>query len=323
MGTNAKSNEGREAMRTIIKGGTLVYGSGVKQEDMLIANGKIEAIKQTIHPTGQEQMIDGTSYYVLPGFITSVDSSVELGYEHGITTFVRSSVGIELEEVDHAQFNLYDYVYRVALNKLNKNILQDLFLNQVKVIKLDSALLRQMDWALWLPRLKRYGIVLEMEEKDYPELRYRDIPMILPFGDVKPMASPRTVWRITDKQLSKWEKTAHKWDPFVLSGFWTDVVEYPIPRLVENQTVPFLMRLVKTRSSIPAKVFGVFPQKGSLRIGADADFLLVSKEDMKNQNGTLFKPSQTWIRGVCCGPKEHRNENGRQLPCHLTYAFTY
>ena len=137
------------------------------------------------------------------------------------------------------------------------------------------------------------------------------------------MSGTRTVLRVTHEQVSKWEKIAGKLDPFVLTGFWMDVIDYPIPRPAEDEVVPFLMRIAKTRSSIPAKVFGIFPRKGSLRIGADADFLLVSKEKLMDGNGNIFKPVQTWIRGVCRETNEDTNRNGRQLTCHRTYAFTY
>jgi len=310
-------------MKSIIKGGTLVYSGGVKQEDMLICDGRIEWIKETIHPTGEEQIIDATSYYVLPGFIASEDSLMDSAYEHGVTTFIRSSEGIVGEEGHQAMSDIYDYVYRVSIKKWNKNILQDLYLSQVKVIELDSALLHQTNWEEWQPRLKRYGIVLEVVEEDYPLLKERDIPLIVSFNKGKRMSGTRTVTRVMREQVSKWEKTVGKTDPFVLSGFWTDVVEYPLPRLVENEVVPFLMRLAKTRSSIPAKVFGIYPRKGSLCMGADADFLFVSKETMIKGNETNFKPEQTWIKGVCCVKNENTKGMGRQLPCHMTYAFAF
>ncbi|RKD25726.1 hypothetical protein BEP19_01935 [Ammoniphilus oxalaticus] len=311
-------------MRTIIQGGTLVYGGGLKQEDMLIVDGKIEAIKQRIRLSGAERIIDARSYYALPGFISSQHQAGADPHDgHGVTAYVRS-----LESAERAPVALfpYDYVFQATLTEpLSIPLLEELQRKQVKVVTLPSTMVNAIDWQRWKCRLRRYGMVLEVDKADDPLPQLSEVPLIVPFSGHRRPPRSRDVYKVSGgPQLTAWEKIVSKRDPLVFGGYWLDTQEYRLPRLIsECEARSFLIRLVKTRASIPAKLFGIYPQKGSLRVGADADFLLVAKRHLVSGQGTLFKPDQTWISGKPVAEQGLQPRAGRLLTRHRTYAFSY
>ncbi|RME50263.1 MAG: dihydroorotase [Caldilineae bacterium] len=66
--------------------------------------------------------------------------------------------------------------------------------------------------------------------------------------------------------------------PFGLPGVET---VYPLMLTAVNEGRLSLERLVAARSQIPAQVYGLWPRKGGLHIGADADLVLVDMEAEK------------------------------------------
>ncbi|HIM18323.1 MAG TPA: allantoinase, partial [Dehalococcoidia bacterium] len=53
----------------IISGGLLVRGTGVTREDVLIKDGKIEAVGTDLPNDGAKRTIDASGAYVFPGII--------------------------------------------------------------------------------------------------------------------------------------------------------------------------------------------------------------------------------------------------------------
>lgn len=92
-------------------------------------------------------------------------------------------------------------------------------------------------------------------------------------------------------------------------------VETVLPLMLTgvNQNRVSLERVVEARSQVPAQVYGLWPEKGNLEVGADADFVLVdmdaertlADEDVISKVGwTPFKgtkvtglPVKTFVRG--------------------------
>lgn len=98
--------------------------------------------------------------------------------------------------------------------------------------------------------------------------------------------------------------------PFGLPGVET---VFPLMLTGVNEGRLSLERLVAARSQIPAQVYGLWPRKGNLNIGADADFILVdldAEKTLKNEDivakvgwtpyeGRTVKglPVKTFVRG--------------------------
>lgn len=98
--------------------------------------------------------------------------------------------------------------------------------------------------------------------------------------------------------------------PFGLPGVET---VYPLMLTGVNEGRLSLERLVAVRSQIPAQVYGLWPHKGNLNIGADADFILVDMDADKTlrNDGIVAKvgwtpydgrkvkglPVKTFVRG--------------------------
>lgn len=77
-------------------------------------------------------------------------------------------------------------------------------------------------------------------------------------------------------QEEKAQGLADIWQaPFGIPGVET---VFPLMLTGVNQGRLSLERLVAARSQIPAQVYGLWPRKGNLNIGADADFILVDME---------------------------------------------
>ncbi|HEX9926614.1 MAG TPA: amidohydrolase family protein [Anaerolineae bacterium] len=79
--------------------------------------------------------------------------------------------------------------------------------------------------------------------------------------------------------------------PFGLPGVET---VFPLMLTGVNEGKISLERLVATRSQIPAQVYGLWPRKGNLNVGADADFILVDMEAEKTLRNEEIVAKTGW-----------------------------
>ncbi len=90
-------------------------------------------------------------------------------------------------------------------------------------------------------------------------------------------------------------------DNFFECGSGMTGLETILPLMLDavNQNKTTLLRLVESTSTVPAKRFGVYPRKGTIAIGADADLVIVDMHKeyiLKNEN--LFtKPKISVFNG--------------------------
>jgi dihydropyrimidinase len=127
-------------------------------------------------------------------------------------------------------------------------------------------------------------------------------------GDVQVVASDHSANRRQDKEAAK--------DDFLKAPFGTPITELMLPLLwsegVHTGRIP-VTRFVDAISTQPARLFGMFPRKGSLQVGADADILIwdsdaewtVRAKELTNPAGySVFegwqlhgRPWRSWLRG--------------------------
>jgi len=110
------------------------------------------------------------------------------------------------------------------------------------------------------------------------------------------------------------QKGARK-DDFRLIPNGLPSIEFRTPLLLSAALTGRLdwIRLARFLAEAPARIFGLWPRKGAIAVGADADFLLVdptSETDLSSGHmATDYSPFmgitargrilQTWLRGVC------------------------
>ncbi|MBP1933429.1 hypothetical protein [Ammoniphilus resinae] len=308
-------------MTTLIKGGSLVYGSGIKREDILLSGGVIAEIRESIPEREGMQVVDASSFYVLPGFIASVKAGDEdIAIQSGITTQIKEcSIERLKEQFETKSFvtdGQADFVYQVSLSNLSKESLEWLGRRSVKVISLGQF---PIHWRDLIPRLQRLGFIFHLESPDRSLLNEVPLPFIVPYSKMKSTIRKRTILHITPAEKLIWQKKMSQLDPYVIESYWFD--GFPCPTPSSWKSTDEWMMLVKTMAQIPAKLFGVYPRKGSLALGADADLLFFSK-DRQSTHAQGMIPSKVLVRGVT-----HDGENpaliGRFLPANQTYAFSF
>ncbi|RXT13924.1 hypothetical protein [Ammoniphilus sp. CFH 90114] len=314
-------------MKTLIQNATIIYPGVTKKEDILIDQGIIKEIRPSIRMKGDAFFIDGSSLYVLPGFI----SGDERGTTQGITTRVKS-IRIREEQMSDKNVDplndeeeLFDYVYHVSLPRLTKQAIEFLDKKRVKVIRVEdedrNSGWQKIEWQDFEQRILRSGLVADVDEKDYNSMSKLSIPIMLPYSRWSYPTRSRTIIRVTDlEKEGGWQRKWNRMDPVVMRSYWLDQSDMILPKLEKDQEVErYLIRLSYVRSRLPAKLFGIFPMKGSIRVGADADLLLVGKESLRSNAGASFQ-CKTMLKGRFV---DTVNNDGKFLYAHQTYAFAY
>jgi hypothetical protein len=299
-------------MRWLIKGGTLVYGSGWKEEDILIEDGKIIEIRPEIKPYGEVKLLDAAANYILPGFIAT-EMDRQDGKSFGITTIVKST-----NLIKDGQEGPQDCVFTTELKELIKSEVYLLAKKGIKVLQIppgQTKLKNLINEEIWQRRLSDLGIVLYVPDEDYPSYESCWLPLVVDYGKIKCANRSQLVLHVKEERAEEWLRQARRLDMFLLQPYWLDVYSCPVPNLsTEEEIQQFLLILTKARSSLPAKLFGIYPQKGSLHIGGDADLMLVDKNSLIAKSHPFFSPKYVMIKG------EWQNQ-GSNLKAKRTYAY--
>jgi len=159
----------------------------------------------------------------------------------------------------------------------------------------DEDLIRKGVWAKTAPPLRNRERVDEMWR-------------LLNLGYVDTLGSDHTPY-------TKEEKIAAMQKPVWDAGNGVSSIEASLPLMMDavNKHRTSLERVLEIACSNPAKLFGLYPRKGTLTVGADADFVIVdmkskhkiSNDSTKSKCGwTLYdgmitdgEPKMTFVRG--------------------------
>jgi dihydropyrimidinase len=128
-------------------------------------------------------------------------------------------------------------------------------------------------------------------------------------GEIEVVASDHSANRREDKDAAR--------DDFRKAPFGTPIAELMVSLLYSEGVMTGRLsveRFVESLTAAPARLLGMYPRKGSLRLGADADILIfdpattwtVRATDLVNPAGySVFegmtlrgRPSRSWLRGL-------------------------
>ncbi|MHA2225367.1 MAG: dihydroorotase [Candidatus Hodarchaeales archaeon] len=113
-------------------------------------------------------------------------------------------------------------------------------------------------------------------------------------GTIDMIASDHSPYSLDEKTIND--------DNFFECGSGTTGVETILPLMIDavNKKRTSLQRIIKTISSSPAKRFGIYPRKGTIRVNADADLVIIDMhKEYTLKNEKLFtKPKITIFNGM-------------------------
>ncbi len=115
-------------------------------------------------------------------------------------------------------------------------------------------------------------------------------------GTIDMIASDHSPYSDDEKDLSQ------KSDNFFEVGSGTTGLETILPLMLDavNRKKTTLERLIESTSTTPAKRFGLYPRKGTIALGADADLVIIDmQKEYKLKSENLFtKPKITVFDGM-------------------------
>lgn len=133
-----------------------------------------------------------------------------------------------------------------------------------------------------------------------PPLRSRDHVIAawqaLNDGTIDMIASDHSPYSENEKNVSQ------KGDNFFEIGSGTTGLETILPLMLDavNKKKISFQRFVESTSTTPAKRFGLYPRKGTIALGADADLVIIDmqKEYTLKSEGLFTKPKVTIFEGM-------------------------
>lgn len=369
----------------ILRGGTVVTGSGLQTADITIKNGKIQCVlpdyrllsKQRVDSHNLPEIIDISSFFVLPGFISlhpanriaqsadKMNGQIHSFLSRGITSFV-DILPLHIWEgknrlaylLNPFQSSEMDFAVRIQLpaeqfTYTNVRILRSVGHRWIDVIVHSKDQLNVIEWDKLYPLLAQYHIFLSLvipgeaslSPSEREQIKYEWYELCR-YGNIRTLVQGKRKQKqkLADdyyliQQLSPIEIPAHlaairenNWlapEPIVAS--FEDWVE---PIATKDWTgEDFLAVLVRLASANVAKTVGLFPHKGCIAPGADADLVLLEKSEWLTNfdRSTMLKiseiclPTYVMTKGqwqYVFGKQVHQSTKGEYLQQLKPYNYT-
>jgi hypothetical protein len=323
-------------MEFIVRGATLINPERCFSADVWVKDEKFYYIHEHIPRKTMIQEIDGSEQYMLPGFFhfgsslgnkrTSVGEFHNIQKQwikEGFTVYVddlsmirtpnwRMSLGYELA-MHHNSGLAYKVRLRVPYQLINESLLRAVFAHRLSMIDMivqPSDSLQDSFWPLLLAGFSQYRIAIKLSFSEECTLRekkrwltehlpllvsmleYRAIPLVLD-------EHPDIVKCVFGHKQSygayiTWEVDKSSSFSYRRKQFGT--LAFPQEGIEEGRIEKALRRIVEIQSRLPARLFGLYPQKGALVAGSEADFFLIPKKFFGN-GATFWNPSFVYTNG--------------------------
>jgi hypothetical protein len=311
-------------MKLLIKNATVFYGGWYKREDILISGGKIQEIRERICAGKGMEVLEGKDYLILPGFISTVESETQQVVLQGVTTAVKNVVAnIEEDNILMSESGLLDYVYRVHLQRWTKKYMEMLGYRRIKLI---TPVTNIVDWDPWIAQLQRLGMAIDFKNKDFREAIQLPLSVVVAYPLSKRPPRSRIVVRVDETVASQWLRGWRGLAPFNPASYWLDSLTVNGPGITSvHELKDFLLFMSHVRSRVPAKLLGIFPRKGCIHVGADADLLFFQEKSLLGYTG-LLQPTKVMLDGQFIDDVAATTlpmRKGTYLPGNQTYAFQY
>jgi hypothetical protein len=309
----------------ILTGGKIFYSTGNAMEmDLWLRDGKIYYIHSRIRNKPDAMILDASQYGVFPGriyekplwhltrnrarYIERMKELVRMGYTSFIEMIqwkpnVRLGRLIRYEQSLHANSPLdHSYSLFLPIKQLRHEMLKVLHSHHIRqlVVRASSpAHFKGVNWSRIGTSLKQYGMRISL----YPQST-----------GIGTDFSRKTI----EELLQYWYYLSDCYE------FSADVINPDFFRDHQgNTTIDNIQQFILKSSAIPAKRAGIFPHKGSIAIGSDADLVLVSLQELEKER--RYTPQIVFLKGkpiLLPDPKLPYGQ-GNQLKTHSAFAYVY
>ncbi|HJV46376.1 MAG TPA: hypothetical protein VJ824_11715, partial [Bacillota bacterium] len=181
------------------------------------------------------------------------------------------------------------------------------------------------DWEPWIMRIRRLGLVLDLRYDQQKEVTSLGLPSVVSYSDCRKPCRSRLVVRVRESEMDSWIKGWRQLRPYTPRSYWLDSLTITCPILRSREDlIQYLMFITHVCSRVPAKLLGIFPRKGSIHIGADADLLFFRGKNMLDRCSRLV-PDKVMVKGQFIQDflTLKTSRRGEFLVGNQTYAFEY
>jgi hypothetical protein len=324
-------------MEFIVRGTTVVNPERCFTADVWVKGEHFHYIHEHIPPKKPIKEIEGSDYYMLPGFFhfgsmlgglrTTVGQFREIQEEwvkRGFTIYVddltilhvhnwHTFIGYELA-MHHNSLLTHRMRLRVPYHAVDEALIRAVLAHRVPMLEIIMSASDSPDGAFWpllLNGFAKYRLALKLsfsttctkrEKRQWIEsylsllvsmLKGRGIPLVL--DECPDMVK----WIVSRKQAESayvsWEMNECSTLSFERKQFGMFSVHPDFKGDIEWQE-RVLRRVVEVGSRLPAKLFAVYPHKGAIVVGSEADFFLLPKKNLAN-DATFCRPSFVYTKG--------------------------
>lgn len=284
-------------MDYVIVDGQVYFGAGEnKKTNIWIQNEKIISIHSDIKIKTGMKSISAQGYAVFPGMICEAPFASylrnEVRYEkrllyllnNGFTTFIdviRWNPNISLQSLILEASALHrcsplDFTFHLSIPifYLTLSLIKEASKLDIRQITLEINHIHNFsghDWETVFNLARKYGINLTL----YPHTTYAESKI-----GKKVVAEITNYWYYLNTKYGRIPLMTHS-------------AKYSSSRY--NEPIVYSTSIIRDLAFLPAKNAGIYPQKGSITVGSDADLILIPLETIKKQMRVV--PHLIFVKG--------------------------
>lgn len=281
----------------MITDGQLFFGNGEhKKMNIWIQDDKIISIHPDIRPKPDMKTINAQGYAVFPGMICEASFAAytrnPLRYHdrmlhlvnNGFTSFIdvirwnqnKSTYELISEAKTFHISSPIDFTFHLSIpiDHFTPSLIHEVSRLDIRQITLETNDIKyfsRYDWEAIFTLARKYGVTLKL----YPHISYAKSK----YGK-KTVAEIANYWYYLNKKYGR-------------TSLFAELSQYSSYRHIEN--VSYSTTIIKDLVLSPAKYAGIYPQKGSITVGSDADLVFIPIETIKKKMSLI--PHFIFVKG--------------------------